>query len=84
MKRSRPPYDNEHICIQIDRLIHSARDRQIIKMSLCDGAGYEAIGEAMGISRSTVARVVPRCEKILFETIKAPKRDDAGIVKSSD
>ena len=66
MKRVRPPYDNDHICAQIDRLIHSARDRQILKMSLCDDIGYEDIGEALGISRSTVARVVPRCEKILF------------------
>ena len=66
MKRVRPPYDNEQIKIDIDRLIHSARDREILKMSLCDDIGYEDIGEAMGISRSTVARVIPRCEKILF------------------
>ena len=67
MKRIRPPYENNQILEQIERHIHSARDREILKMSQCDDIGYEAIAEAVGISRSTVARIVPRGEKIIFD-----------------
>ena len=28
--------------------------------------GNEAIAEAFGMSRSQIARIIPRCEKILF------------------
>lgn len=66
MKRVRPPYENDQIRERIDRHIHSARDREILKMSLCDDIGYEAIAEAVGMSRSQIARIVPRCEKVLF------------------
>lgn len=66
MKRVRPPYENEHIKAQIDKHIHSERDREILKRSLCDGIGYEAIAEEYGMSRSQIARIVPRCEKVLF------------------
>lgn len=66
MKRKRPPYDNVQIKEEIERKIHSARDRQILTRSLCDDVGYEAIAAEMGMSRSQIARIVPRGEKILF------------------
>lgn len=67
MKRKRPPYENDQIQLKIDRHIHSARDREILRLSLCEGIAYEAIAEKLGMSRSQIARIVPRCEAVLFE-----------------
>ena len=66
MKRIRPPYENDQIRARINQRIHSARDREIMVMTLCDDISYEAIAEAFGMSRSQIARIVPRCEEVLF------------------
>ena len=66
MKRKRPPYENDQIRAKIEKHIHSARDREIMVMTLCDDIAYEAIAESVGMSRSQIARIVPRCEKVLF------------------
>ena len=68
MKRKRPPYENDQIRDRIAQRIHSARDREIMVMTLCDDISYEAIAEAVGMSRSQIARIVPRCEQVLFES----------------
>ena len=66
MKRVRPPYENDQIRDRIDQKIHSARDREIMVRTLCDNIGYEAIAAEVGLSRSQIARIVPRLESILF------------------
>lgn len=65
-------YTNSQIRALIDEHIHSQRDRAILARSLCDKIGYEAIAEEFGMSRSQIARIVPKGRKTVFEqmTIK--------------
>lgn len=68
-KQDRPYYLNDQIRSVIDQHIHSERDRAILKRNLCDDIGYEALAEEFQMSRSQIARIVPRCEKIVFQAI---------------
>lgn len=63
-------YTNSQIRALIDEHIHSERDRAILKRSLCDDIGYEAIAEEFGMSRSQIARIVPRGHRILEQMIQ--------------
>lgn len=68
--KDRPIYQNDQVKDIIDQRIHSERDRMIIKRNLCDNIGYERLAEEFDMSRSQIARIVPRCEKIVFEALK--------------
>ena len=68
-KKDRPKYLNDEVRTIIDQHIHSERDRAILKRSLCDDIGYEALAEEFQMSRSQIARIVPRGEKIVFENV---------------
>ena len=65
-KKDRPNYQNDQVRRIIDQHIHSERDRGILKRNLCDGIGYEALAEEFQMSRSQIARIVPRGAKIVF------------------
>jgi len=70
MKKSdRPAYQNDQVSRIIDQHIHSERDRRILKRNLCDDIGYEALAEEFQMSRSQIARIVPRCEKVVFQYV---------------
>lgn len=70
MKKNRPHYLNDQIKDIIDQHIHSERDRAILKRNLCDNIGYEALAEEFDMSRSQIARIVPRYETIIFTALK--------------
>ena len=68
-KKDRPVYLNDQVALIIDQHIHSERDRNIMKRNLCDGIGSEALAEEFELSRSQIARIVPRAEKIVFQYV---------------
>lgn len=68
-RRDRPAYQNDQVKAIIDQHIHSERDRDILKRNLCDGIGYEALAEEFKMSRSQIARIVPRGEEIVFRHV---------------
>ena len=70
MKKNRPHYLNDQIKDIIDQHIHSERDRAILKRNLCDNIGYERLAEEFDMSRSQIARIVPRYEAIIFTALK--------------
>ena len=67
--KDRPQYQNDQVTRLIDQHIHSERDRRILKRNLCDGIGYEALAEEFQMSRSQIARSVPRGERVVFEHV---------------
>lgn len=69
-KKDRPSYLNDEVKIIIDQHIHSERDRAILKRSLCDNIGYEALAEEFQMSRSQIARIVPCGERVVFAALK--------------
>ena len=62
-------YRNEQVIAIIEQHIHSERDRGILKRNLCDGIGYEALAEEFQMSRSQIARIVPKGRSIVFSEI---------------
>ena len=68
--KNRPHYLNDEIKAVIDQHIHSERDRAILKRNLCDNIGYEALAEEFDMSRSQIARIVPRGTRIVFAALK--------------
>jgi predicted DNA-binding protein YlxM (UPF0122 family) len=62
-------YTNSQIRELIDEYIHSERDRCILKRHLIDGISYEPLAEEFKLSRSQIARIVPKCERVLFRNM---------------
>ena len=59
-------YTNSQITILIDELIHSERDRAILKRRLIDGVYYEPLAEEFGLSPKQVRNIVHKAELKLF------------------
>ena len=58
-------YDNPDVIETIDRVIHSDRDRRILKAWLCDRTSQERIAEDENVSVATVKRACASgCEKV--------------------
>lgn len=63
------PYTNSQISSAIDDLIHSERDRAILKRRLIDGIPYEPLAEEFGISVRQCKTIVYRSQDKLFKYI---------------
>ena len=61
-----PDYTNSEISERIDDLIHSERDRQILKRRLIDGITYEALAEERDMSVAQVKRIIYRGVEKIF------------------
>lgn len=59
-------YTNSKISKAIDELIHSERDRALLKRRYIDGRTYEALAEEFMLSVSQVKRIIYKHEKNLF------------------
>ena len=59
-------YTNEEIREKIDDLIHSERDRELMKRRLIDGITQEALAEEFDLSVRQVQRIIYKSQKILF------------------
>lgn len=59
-------YKNSDISHVIDEVIHSARDRRILKFRFIDGLTYEAIAGQMDMSVRQVQNIIYRHENAVF------------------
>lgn len=59
-------YTNSEVSNVIDDLIHSERDRAILKRRIIDGITYEKLAEEFDMSVTQIKRIVYKCENIIF------------------
>ena len=64
--KSMREYTNTEISEAIDELIHSERDRRILKRRYIDGRTYEALAEEFDVSVSQIKRIIYKNEYKLF------------------
>ena len=61
-----PDYTNSEISERIDDLIHSERDRQILKRRLIDGLTFESLAEESDMSVAQIKRIIYRGVERIF------------------
>lgn len=59
-------YTNSEVTDAIDELIHSERDRSILKRRLIDGLTYEKLAEEFDLSVTQIKRIIYKGEDIIF------------------
>lgn len=62
-------YTNSEIAAVIDEVVHSSRDREILKRRYIDGIRLEPMAEEFGLSVSQVKRIIYKYENRLFSRI---------------
>lgn len=62
-------YTNSEISHLIDEVIHSERDRLILKRRLIDGICYEPLAEEFNLSPKQIRNIVHKCENKLFKYV---------------
>lgn len=60
-------YTNSDIGMAIENLIHSERDRLILKRRYIDGIRLEPLAEEFGLSVSQIKRILYKHEKTIFK-----------------
>jgi AraC-like DNA-binding protein len=60
-------YANSEMIERINELIHSERDRKILKKRLVDGLTYDELSLEFNLSTRQIQRIVYKQEKILFK-----------------
>ncbi len=60
-------YTNSEVSDAIDDLIHSERDRAILKRRLIDGITYERLAEEFELSVPQIKRIVYKGENRIFK-----------------
>ena len=60
-------YTNSEIAKLIDDLIHSERDRAILKRRYIDGIFFEPLAEEFGLSVRQTKNIVYKAENVLFK-----------------
>lgn len=66
----KPEYDNYDMCDVIDRWVHDARHRYILKRRYCDKTTFDKLAEETGLDDSTVKRIVYKNESTIFRHLK--------------
>lgn len=68
----KPPrkYYNDEIEYIIDQVIHSSRNRVILKRKLIDGISFEKIAEEVDLSTKQVKNIVRKSEEDVFIHLK--------------
>ena len=56
---------NSEISNRISEIIHSKRDREIMRLSMIDGLTLEAIAEIVDMSVSQIQRIVKHYKKLI-------------------
>ena len=56
---------NSEIAERISEIIHSKRDREIMRLSLIDGLTLEATAESVDMSVSQIQRIVKHYKKLI-------------------
>lgn len=65
--KSMKEYTNSEVFDAIDDLIHSERDRAILKRRLIDGITYERLAEEFELSVAQIKRIVYKGENRIFK-----------------
>ena len=60
-------YTNSQIIAIIDDVIHSERDRQILKRRMVDGICYEQIAEEFDLSTQRIKAIVYKAQKRIIK-----------------
>lgn len=60
-------YSNSEMLTAINEFIHSARDREIIKLRLIDGYTYAEIAETVHLSERQIKRIVYKAQERLLK-----------------
>ena len=60
-------YSNSEMLTAINEYIHSARDREIIKLRLIDGYTYAEIAETVHLSERQIKRIVYKAQERLLK-----------------
>lgn len=63
-------YTNSEIAAVIDEVIHSQRDRAILKRRFIDGICFEPLAEEYGLSVRQVKRIVYRDTEKISEKLR--------------
>lgn len=63
-------YTNTQVSALIDDLIHSARDRAILKRRLIDGICYEPLAEEFDLSTAQIKRIIYKGQNRIFRHLK--------------
>lgn len=63
----RQHYSNSVISVIIDEVIHSERDRKILKRKLIDGVHFEPLAEEFGLSVRRTKDIVLKGTDIVFK-----------------
>ena len=63
-------YTNSEVSAVIDEIIHSERDRRVLKMWLCDSVPQERIAEVEDMSPAQVGRIVRKGREKVFRRMK--------------
>ena len=63
------PYLNSEIIRVIDEVVHSARDRKVLRLRYVDGLTYEQIAEACELSPRYVAKIIHKHEMAVFNNL---------------
>lgn len=66
-KSSGVEYTNTQVRLLIDELIHSERDRKILKRRLIDGICFEPLAEEFDISVRQCKNIVYKAENRIFK-----------------
>lgn len=66
MKNALPEYTHREVSELIGELIHSERDRAILRRRLIDGIAYEPLAEEFELSTSQIKRIVYRGTEKIF------------------
>jgi len=62
-------YTNSQICALIDELVHSERDRKILKRRLIDGICFEPLAEEFDMSVRQMKNIVYKLQERLFRHV---------------
>ena len=62
-------YRNSEISRVIDDVIHSARDRRVLKLRFIDGLTYEKIAGEMDMSVRQIQNIIYRHEMVVFKAM---------------
>ena len=62
-------YTNSQMIAAIDEHVHSAWQREALKLRFCDGLTHEQIAEKMGYSTQYIKEIVKRHKDILFSAL---------------
>lgn len=63
-------YDNSEIRAVIEEVIHSERDRAIMKRRLIDGICQEPLAEEFSLSVKHLQRIIYRCQDKIFRRLE--------------